>query len=59
VVIGFSSFEGAVFTIARQIADFDFGFAVNREPQGLRIGISTLIGLGNIVEDGIGLSDFL
>jgi hypothetical protein len=43
VVVGFSGFQGAILAIARQIADLDFGFGVNRQPQALRIGISLLI----------------
>jgi hypothetical protein len=54
MVIRFFSFYSAGFAIAGEIPNLDFGFAINRQSQGLGIGIGTLIDLGNIGKDGIG-----
>ena len=58
MVIGLRGLQGPSFAPAGEITDFDFGFAINRESEGIRISIRLLVRRGDMLENGIDFREF-
>ncbi|NEQ43665.1 MAG: hypothetical protein F6K00_08940 [Leptolyngbya sp. SIOISBB] len=55
MVVRLVGFKPTRFPPFREIADFDFGFAINGQSQHLRVAVGGLVGAGHVGKNGVRL----